>query len=80
MAIWFRVKGMVSYNMGVVPRPPLPPSHILTDIERFCDRVGIIVGGKLRSVDRLDNLLLGTATLENIFLNEVEKAGGGIEI
>src|SRR3989304_5853789 len=23
-------------------------SHILSDIERFCDRVGIIVGGKLR--------------------------------
>lgn len=56
-------------------------SHILTDIERFCDRVGIIVGGKLRLVDRLDTLLLsGAATLEEIFLREVELSGGGAEI
>jgi ABC-2 type transport system ATP-binding protein len=53
-------------------------SHILTDIERFCDRVGIIVGGKLRLVNRLDNILPGT-TLEDIFLQEVKAAGGGIE-
>lgn len=55
-------------------------SHILTDIERFCDRVGIIVGGRLRLVDKLDNLLSGGRTLEEVFLNEVEKAGGGIEV
>lgn len=54
-------------------------SHILSDIERFCDRVGIIVGGRLRLVDRLDNLLTGTTTLEEIFLREAEKAGGRIE-
>lgn len=50
-------------------------SHILTDIERFCDRVGIIIGGRLRLVDRLDSLLHDGATLEQIFLKEVEKAG-----
>ena len=55
-------------------------SHILTDIERFCDRVGIIIGGKLRLVDSLSNLLVGSATLEYVFLKEVGKAGGGIEI
>jgi ABC-2 type transport system ATP-binding protein len=55
-------------------------SHILTDIERFCDRVGIIIGGRLRLVDRLDNLLTGNTSLEDIFLQEVEKAGGGMEI
>lgn len=55
-------------------------SHILTDIERFCDRVGIIVGGRLRLVDSLVNLPLATATLEDVFLKEVEKAGGGMEI
>ncbi|MDP2682112.1 MAG: ABC transporter ATP-binding protein [Deltaproteobacteria bacterium] len=55
-------------------------SHILTDIERFCDRVGIIVGGKLRLVDRLDSLLSGAATLEEIFLREVELSGGGAEV
>jgi ABC-2 type transport system ATP-binding protein len=54
-------------------------SHILTDIERFCDRVGIIINGRLRLVDTLDNLLSGNTTLENVFLDEVKKAGGGIE-
>jgi ABC-2 type transport system ATP-binding protein len=54
-------------------------SHILTDVERFCDRVGIIIGGKLRLVDRLQNILTGSATLEDIFLREVDKAGGGGE-
>jgi ABC-2 type transport system ATP-binding protein len=54
-------------------------SHILTDIERFCDRVGIIIGGRLRLVDRLGNLVSETVSLEDVFLREVEKAGGGIE-
>jgi ABC-2 type transport system ATP-binding protein len=55
-------------------------SHILTDIERFCDRAGIIVGGRLRLVDSLSNLLIGTTTLESVFLNEVERAGKGDEL
>jgi ABC-2 type transport system ATP-binding protein len=54
-------------------------SHILTDIERFCDRVGIIVDGRLRLVGSLDHLLSGNTTLEDVFLSEVKKAGGGIE-
>lgn len=54
-------------------------SHILTDIERFCDRAGIIVAGKLRVVDTLTNLLSNAASLEDVFLREVSAAGGGIE-
>jgi ABC-2 type transport system ATP-binding protein len=54
-------------------------SHILTDIERFCDRVGIIIGGKLRLIDSLEKVLSAGETLEDVFLREVEKAGGGIE-
>ncbi len=54
-------------------------SHILTDIERFCDRVGIIIGGRLRMVDGLDHLLSTTVGLEDVFMREVKKAGGGIE-
>jgi ABC-2 type transport system ATP-binding protein len=54
-------------------------SHILTDIERFCDRVGIIIDGRLRLVDTLGNLLSNNTNLEEVFLNEVKKAGGGIE-
>ena len=32
-------------------------THILPDVESLCDRVGVIVGGKLRDVGRLDDLL-----------------------
>jgi ABC-2 type transport system ATP-binding protein len=52
-------------------------SHILTDVERFCDRVGIIVSGRLRLVDRIDKLLIGETTLEDVFIREVYAAGGG---
>jgi ABC-2 type transport system ATP-binding protein len=54
-------------------------SHILTDIERFCDRVGIIINGRLRLVDNLTHLLSGGINLEDVFLREVKTAGGGIE-
>jgi ABC-2 type transport system ATP-binding protein len=50
-------------------------SHILSDVERFCDRAGIIVGGRLRRVENMDSLLATGATLESVFLEEVEKAG-----
>jgi len=50
-------------------------SHILNDVERFCDRAAIIVGGRLRLVDNLDNLLKLNTTLEDVFLNEVQNAG-----
>jgi ABC-2 type transport system ATP-binding protein len=52
-------------------------SHILTDIERFCDRAGIIIDGRLRVVDSLINIISKTRTLEDVFLDEVKKAGGG---
>ncbi len=54
-------------------------SHILTDIERFCDRVGIIIGGRLRLVDRIDHLLAGSVSLEDVFMKEVAKTNGDIE-
>ncbi len=54
-------------------------SHILTDIERFCDRAAIIIGGKLRVIDTLENLLSAGDTLEDVFLREVQKAGGGLD-
>ena len=53
-------------------------SHILTDVERFCDRAGIMVGGRLRRVGRLADFLSGQDTLENVFMKEVQAAGGGI--
>jgi ABC-2 type transport system ATP-binding protein len=54
-------------------------SHILNDIERFSDRAGIIIGGRLRLVDNVDVLMTGGITLEDVFLREVRAAGGGLE-
>jgi ABC-2 type transport system ATP-binding protein len=55
-------------------------SHILNDVERFCDRVGIAVGGRLRLLGTISELTAGHADLETVFLAEVAKAataGGG---
>ncbi len=52
-------------------------SHILNDIERFSDRAGIIIGGRLRLVDSLSSLLSGDKNLEDVFMREVTAAGGG---
>jgi ABC-2 type transport system ATP-binding protein len=52
-------------------------SHILNDVERFSDRAGIIIRGKLRLVDTLGNLLSASKTLEDVFMSEVAVAEGG---
>ncbi len=52
-------------------------SHILNDIERFSDRAGIIIGGKLKLIDTLTNLLSRGSTLEDVFMREVNAAEGG---
>lgn len=41
-------------------------SHILSDVEMLCDRVGILVAGRLRDVGRLDTIL--TTRIESIEL------------
>lgn len=47
-------------------------SHVLTDIERLCDRVGIIVQGRLCYEGQLSGL---TVPLEELFLQVVADAG-----
>ncbi len=47
-------------------------SHVLTDIERLCDRVGIIVQGSLRYQGGVSEL---TLPLEELFLQVVAEAG-----
>ena len=49
-------------------------SHILQDIERVCDRIGILVNGVLVRVIDIKSEPLGKP-LEDIFIEEAEKAG-----
>lgn len=53
-------------------------SHILEDIERVCDRIGILVNGRLVRIMDIKSESL-TRPLEDIFIEEVEKAGGAKE-
>src|SRR5271165_2645389 len=49
-------------------RTVLFSTHILTDAEMLCDRVGVIVGGKLRGVGAPENLLgIRTQGMEILF-------------
>lgn len=50
-------------------------SHILSDVERFCDKVGIIVGGRLRLTGSVSDLLQNDDILETVFLREVNAVG-----
>lgn len=52
-------------------------SHILNDIERFSDRAGIIIGGRLKLVDSLSSLLSGHKNLEDVFMQQVTLALDG---
>lgn len=46
-------------------------SHVLADVERICDRVGIIARGQLQCVCRLDALPNGAQSLEELFIDTV---------
>jgi ABC-2 type transport system ATP-binding protein len=48
-------------------------THILPDVETLCDRVGVIVGGKLRDVGRLGELL--SARVQAVELTAVAPEG-----
>ncbi|ABQ26849.1 ABC transporter ATP-binding protein [Geotalea uraniireducens] len=50
-------------------------SHILSDVERFCDQIGIIVGGRLRRTSSVADVLKHGETLEDVFMREVHAAG-----
>lgn len=51
-------------------------SHILHDIERLCDRAGILINGDLIRLIDVKNDLKQGETLESIFMEEVKKSGG----
>jgi ABC-2 type transport system ATP-binding protein len=50
-------------------------THILPDVETLCDRVGVIIGGRLRDVGKLDALLSARVTGVEITFSGVGAAG-----
>jgi len=48
-------------------------THIFSLVEKICDRVGIIIEGRLNVVDTLDNLLKDNETLEEYFFHLIER-------
>ena len=51
-------------------------SHILHDIERLCDRAAILINGSLKRLISVKTELPAGKTLEEVFFEEVAKAGG----
>lgn len=46
-------------------------THILSDVEKLCDRVGIMKRGKMEHIKTIDELLTpGAETLEDLFLED----------
>ena len=50
-------------------------SHLIHDVELTCNKIGIIIDGKLLSVEYTENILSDYASLENYFMSEVDKNG-----
>jgi ABC-2 type transport system ATP-binding protein len=50
-------------------------SHLIHDVELTCTRIGVIYDGKVLNVDSTENILRNYASLENYFVNEVERNG-----
>jgi ABC-2 type transport system ATP-binding protein len=53
-------------------------THILPDVETLCDRVGVILGGKLRDVGRIDDLL--SANVRSVELTAVVPAAAATAV
>ncbi|MBN2540772.1 MAG: ABC transporter ATP-binding protein [Bacilli bacterium] len=47
-------------------------THIFSLVEKICDRVGIIIDGKLKVEDSLSNIMKGQPSLEDYFFHLVE--------
>lgn len=55
-------------------------THILSVVEKLCDRVGIIINGKMKVCDTLENVLKDREDkdLENLFFDLVKEEQGGL--
>jgi len=57
-------------------RTVLITTHILSDVERVCDRVAILQAGRVRHAGRLEELLSpGAQTLEDLFVRDASPSG-----
>ena len=62
-------------------------SHVLSDVEIICDRIGVVMQGRLQSVERLDEFLnvelesveIATAGLNGSSEKTIESLGGKME-
>lgn len=50
-------------------------THILWDVELVCDRVGILLDGKLKNIGKLDEMLEGGAEVTEIVFRDVTPEG-----
>jgi ABC-2 type transport system ATP-binding protein len=50
-------------------------SHLVHDVERTCDRIGLIFDGRLLRVDSTEDILRDHASLESFFMSEVDRHG-----
>lgn len=50
-------------------------SHLIHDVEKTCNHIGILLHSKLVSVDSTDTILTNFSSLEQYFVNEVERNG-----
>jgi ABC-2 type transport system ATP-binding protein len=50
-------------------------SHLLSEVERVCDRVAILHRGKVLAIGTIDELVPEGKDLESVFVDLVEKAG-----
>jgi ABC-2 type transport system ATP-binding protein len=50
-------------------------SHLIHDVELTCTRIGVIYNGKILNIDSTENILKNYDSLENFFINEVERNG-----
>ena len=53
-------------------------SHLLSEVERICDRVAIIHAGRVVREGSVDDLAPGDRELEDVFVETIEGAGGGV--
>lgn len=47
-------------------------SHLIHDVELTCDRVGVLLGGRLCDVSEVSEIVKNFSSLENYYLSEVE--------